>query len=349
MQKAEPQHGQTQQPAARQMHGAAASSQGGRIAQLADMIHNSPLQTAQKKKFDSLFGAAQRVTEEEPLQGKFASESPTQLNQQSNEPQVKQTIPSSSGSGTTAQLKPAVWKLNIGIRKLNGTVQREVADIDYDDETGITVGDVISQLNAKHGELYSIQIVFLGTNAQLNNDLRNPGYTIRQERIQGSGSQMLAVLAEQESLEEKEKAETPKTRPDFIAKQSELISLIETHGFNKIVTGNHINNAAEKSDSVNEGVREQQIEQISGRTLFIDPLFQAPGAEWQYPDQLLAQGAQSSGSSGGKLYILQKDAIYLGVLSKGMYADEVNELVESKGVAVKHYIYETRPVDVIKE
>lgn len=73
MQKADPQHGQTQQqPAAKQAKAASVESlQGAHTAQLEVMMNNSPRQIAQKKKFDSLFGVTQRATEEEPLQGKF--------------------------------------------------------------------------------------------------------------------------------------------------------------------------------------------------------------------------------------------------------------------------------------
>lgn len=73
MKKADPQHGQTQQqPAAKQAKAASGESlQGAHTAQLEAMMNNSPRQIAQKKKFDSLFGVTQRVTEEEPLQGKF--------------------------------------------------------------------------------------------------------------------------------------------------------------------------------------------------------------------------------------------------------------------------------------
>lgn len=350
MQKADPQHEQAQhQPAAKQGGGAAvASPQGGRLA---GMIHNSPRQAAQRKQFDDLFGTAQRVGEEEPLQGKFAPGPPARLGQQQNGSRAKQTIPSSNGgSGATAQLKPAVWKLKTALVKLNGAVQQVTNDIDYDDETGITVGNVKSQLGAKYGELYVITLVFNGTNAQLNNDLQNSEYTIGHERIRLVGStMMMAVLKEQESLEKKEEALAPKARPDFIAKKSELAALIDTHGFKKIVTGNHINNAKEETSEVNEGVSTQQIAEIEGKTLFIDPLFQPPGQEWQYHDQLLKQGAQQSGSSAARLYILQTDAIFLGVLSKGMYSDEVDELAESMGVKVAEYIHETRPVNIIKE
>lgn len=63
MQKAEPKHGLTQRLSAIKQRGgtAAASPQGGRIAQLTDMILSSPHQAAQRKKFDSLFGTVQRT------------------------------------------------------------------------------------------------------------------------------------------------------------------------------------------------------------------------------------------------------------------------------------------------
>lgn len=88
MQKAEPLHGQIQhQPTAKQGgRRGVASQQGVHIAQLeammnsspqvkrmgalSAMMNNSPSLAAQQNKFDSLFGAAQRVAEESPLQQK---------------------------------------------------------------------------------------------------------------------------------------------------------------------------------------------------------------------------------------------------------------------------------------
>jgi len=96
MQKAEPQQANIQsQPAARQGD-RAVSVQGGQIAQLEEMIANSPRQAVQQKfadgihrsplavsqhnRYRDMFGTMQRVGDEETLQGKFTSVSPAQLN-----------------------------------------------------------------------------------------------------------------------------------------------------------------------------------------------------------------------------------------------------------------------------
>lgn len=139
MQKAEPQHGQTQHPPAPKQGGglALASSQGEHIAQLdaamdsspqagklgalsammnaspamsaqrktMDNIHNSPRQAAQQNKFDNLFGTAQRVEDDESLQGKIAYPSPGQEQAQARaQPamQMEGGVPVNGGKGLEA-------------------------------------------------------------------------------------------------------------------------------------------------------------------------------------------------------------------------------------------------------
>jgi len=137
MQKADPQHGHVQQPAAKQAKAVSVESpqlekQGGQAAmmgsgpqsqklaglaammnnspamaaqrKLFDSIHSSPRYIAQKQKLDSLFSVTRLVMEKEPLQGKFVSESPAQLEQQ--------PAPKPNNTGLPDNLKSGIENLS---------------------------------------------------------------------------------------------------------------------------------------------------------------------------------------------------------------------------------------------
>jgi len=250
-----------------------------------------------------------------------------------------------ANTNSIIQLKPAEWALSVVIRKLTGDIQKGTHTIIYDDEVGVTVGEIKAQLCGRYGGLYAMKLVFLGTNAQLNNDLANDGFMLRPDRIRAIKANLMAGLQEKVSEEEVVAAEAPKSRPENVITQRELREIIERYGFVKIVTGNHIHSAKSVEEGVSSGVKSQQIDEVNGNTLFIDPLFQPPGSEGQYHDILCKQGARC-GALGHNLYFAEmSDGILLGILACHLYTDEVDEL----GVTVKHYIHETRPVNVIKE
>jgi hypothetical protein len=248
-------------------------------------------------------------------------------------------------SGVT-QLKPAVWNLTI-IVKGPGGAQRKAVDVDYDDEKHLPVSTIKEQLQHYNGGIYKVTMQFIGSNSQMDSDLKNDAYGIPGNYIKLNGGKILALLEPMQSeLELEQKAHEQQPRPGNVIKKRELQSIVEQYGFAKIVTGNHINSAKEyASKETNDGVVTQQIKEVHGNTLFIDPLFQAPGAESQYHDILLNDGATYTTNAGLGLYIIHGKSFTLGILCKGVYTDEVTQL----GVPVSEYISVTRPADVIGE
>src|SRR5690606_19595706 len=124
--------------------------------------------------------------------------------------------------------------------------------------------------------------------------------------------------------------------------------LISKYSIQKIVTANHINSASKPgATEENSGVTEQQVNQVSGITLFIDPFYLAPGQESQYHDIIIKNGGDIvDKNSDLVLWVVRnkEKTVTLAVLSRYVYTDEIDEL----GVTTKHYIHETRPDDIIK-
>jgi hypothetical protein len=245
-----------------------------------------------------------------------------------------------------AQLKPAVWNLVIIIKEPGAPKQKTVA-VDYDDEKDLPVSTIKEQLQHYSGGIYKVTLQFIGSNSQMNSDLKNDAYGIAGNYIKLNGGKILALLEPMQSeLELEQKAHEQQPRPGNVIKKRELQRMVEQYGFTKIVTGNHINGAKNPElKEINDGVITQQIKEVYGNTLFIDPLFQAPGAEHQYHDILLSDGATYTTNADLGLYIIQGKSFTLGILCKGVYTDEVTQL----GVPVSEYISVTRPVDIIGE
>ncbi len=251
---------------------------------------------------------------------------------------------------TVAQLKPS-WTLMTTIKSLHGDKKTEMTKIEYHETAGIPVGDVKAQLAVTYQGLYTIELFYTGNSTTLDGKLKDNNYKITVDVIRYSGDKIIAVLREQKTEEEKEAAEAPQKRPDNIVKQGRLIDLIKTYSFKKIVTGNHIDSARKYTKEENPAVQKQQINEVDvlKRTLFIDPLFDLPGREGQYHDILMLRDRAVVSNRGEGLYIILTLEKFLGVLSKGVYWDEVNELKEKMNVEVSHWIEQKRPVNIIKE
>ena len=259
------------------------------------------------------------------------------------------SIPVNTDSGFVAQCETKTWNAKLGIKSLDSSVSQETVDVEYDTETGLTVSEIRAMFKSYNSKSYQVKIVFTGTNAQLNNNLQNPDFVITGDRIRLNGGSLLIVLVEHETVEEAEEAEVQMvSRPAGLIKKADLQTIISDYEFSKVVTGNHIDSAKEKNKALSLSVKEQQKDQVSGKTLFIDPLFLAAGNESQYHDILVKGGGSVVSSDDYPLQIVQSGdgSVYIGILSCGLYTDELDEIDE---VTVKHYINETRPSNVIAE
>jgi hypothetical protein len=249
--------------------------------------------------------------------------------------------------GTIKQLKKDEIKLNFGIKRLNNQIIRSSVNIEYDDEQGITVENMISQVNVAVQKVqkgfYQIEIIFYGTHSELDNDLKRPSYLISGKQLKAINVSLCASCKE---VDEKDMNSLKERDKDIITIPF-LVDIIKKYKFTKIVTGNHINGATKGTNQQHESVRNQQINEMGGRTLFIDPLFKSPGNEWQYHDQLITVPNASFKIKDG-IYIIQSNNVFLGVLPMKMYSDEVSEVVTALNIEVKFYITETRPVNIIK-
>ncbi|GAA0547301.1 hypothetical protein [Chitinophaga japonensis] len=265
------------------------------------------------------------------------------------------TTPGSAGKSmpavlpgpAVAQLKPATWKLLVVIKKKDKVLNKKMADIIYDDETSIAVSDIQRQLENFEGGFYHVIMHYTRATAT-NSAVKNSNTKIGPDQIKANGQFFLAELQIADDREVLEQLRNEKkARPPEVIKKAALQGIIEAHGFTSIVTANHIDNARKDTGEENNGVKEQQVQQVIGKTLFIDPLFSPPGAENQYHDILARQGAAVSASNvaGFPFYLVAGSGVTLGVLAACVYTDEVNSL----GVAVKHYIHIDRPDNVLEE
>ena len=270
---------------------------------------------------------------------------------QKNISDKKIDITKKAAAQKTVQMKPGTLNMEVKVMKLSQKVPvTEQVKIVYDDTKPITVQEIKVHLQKEFEEkldYFTISLIYKFNNPEMSGNLTRPDYSIPGENIAKFYKNVFAVIKEVEGKSQKEEEDKPKDRDPDIITITYLCGLIDTYEFAKIVTGNHIN-AAKKEELVQDsGVQTQQINEIEGNTLFIDPSFQKPLAEWQYHDQL-AKSAGGKYKTLGKLYLIPNGQLVLGVLPMRMYSDEVSEVGKMKGVTIKHYITETRPANIKK-
>jgi len=254
-------------------------------------------------------------------------------------------------SATVAQLKPAQWNFGIGIKPLGAdkAVPAKVT-LDYDDETGISVRDVKRQLENYKGKFYKVTLHYIGSNTATDGNLKDDNYHIPGALIRLNQAKFTAVLEEAGSqIEQEELSAKKEKRPSNIITQNKLNEIIRSYGFKKVVTGNHIEGARDtKANEINHSVIDQQVREMAGNTLFIDPLFQLPGNEGQYHDHIMKDGGDivMMDNDLGFFAVQDKEGRFiLGILSKSVYTDEIEEL----GVTCKFYAAQKRPANVEKQ
>jgi len=254
-----------------------------------------------------------------------------------------------SNTNRVTQLEIKNWTIKVAI--VGGTEpKKEDVELDYDSEKGVSIADIKQQLRKKFGDEYSITLVYNGSNTQRNSDLKNPEWVLKPDLIKAGKGMYLAVLKPESDAETAAAKDTEQvSRPNNVIAMAKLAILIKNYGFKKVVTANHINNASSAKATDNSGVAEQQIAQVSGPTLFIDPFYKAPGKEGQYHDMLVEQGGSSKQQDGIWIVTSKDESVTVGVLPMRVYTDELANLASSTGVSVSNYISDKRPPNVIEE